>query len=169
MAYIDTVTITRLGGFEGSNPELLGAYPAIIGDKSELINKTLPCGVVPGTFRSDKISGLNIFSYTFKVKAEQCGIRDDLASVSVIVSDKKVNVDQMEILFKEMVKLLDEKGELHVMKPATLLMMMERIYNGVNMTEKIKIENIIVDVPQIIKKNKLNILKKDLSEFRGAF
>jgi hypothetical protein len=169
MAYIDTVTITRLGGFEGSNPEFLGSYPALFGDKAELINKTLPNGVMPGNFRSDKIGGMNIFSYAFKVKAEQAGVRDDLASVSVIVSDKKVNVDQMEILFKEIVRMLDEKGELHLMKPATLILMMERIYNGVNKTEKIKIDNVVVDVHQIIKQKKLNILKKDLSEFRGAF
>ncbi len=169
MAYIDTVTITRLGGFEGSNPELLGAFPAVLGDQTELINKSLPSGIEPGTFRSDKIGGLNIFSYSFKVKAEQTGARDDLASVSILVSDKKVNVDQIEVLFKEIVKSLDDGGELPMMRAATLIQMIERIYNGVNKPEKIKIEHVVIDVPQIIKQKRLSILKKDLSEFKGAF
>ncbi|MBN2153853.1 MAG: hypothetical protein JW839_20515 [Candidatus Lokiarchaeota archaeon] len=169
MAYIDNVTITRLGGFEGSDPELVGAYPAVIGDKAELINKALPEGAVPGTFRSDKIAGMHILSYTFKVKAERESLRDDLASISIIVSDKKVHIDQMEALFKEIARSLDESGDLYQMRPTMFVQMMERIYNGVNKSEKIKIDDVVIDIPQIIKMNKLNIFKKDLKEFQGAF
>ena len=51
----------------------------------------------------------------------------------------------------------------------TLSKLLENIYNGVNGTKKIKVENVTVDVPKIIKQKKLNIRKKDLKEFKGAF
>ncbi|HME53677.1 MAG TPA: hypothetical protein VKM55_15730 [Candidatus Lokiarchaeia archaeon] len=169
MAFIDNISICKLGGHEGSHPEFVGSFPGIIGQEDELIDKSMPFGTLPGTFRSNKIEGMNIFSYTFKIKNENEGVRDDLASISVIVSDKKVNVDQMEILFKEIMKVLEASGQLHVLRSSTLIQMMERIYNGVNKSEKIKIDTLTVDVPQIIKKQKLIIMKKELAEFQGAF
>ncbi|HME55691.1 MAG TPA: hypothetical protein VKM55_26020 [Candidatus Lokiarchaeia archaeon] len=171
MVSIDKVSICKLPGHEGSNPEFVGSYPedSTIIDEPELISKSMPDGVAPGTFRSNRIDNMIILAYTFAMKSEQEGVRDDLASISVVVSDKKVNVDQIEILFKEIMTTLDTSGELYKLRSATLVQMMERIYNGVNKNEKIKISTITVDVPRIIKQKKLNILKRDLKEFQGAF
>lgn len=171
MASIDKVTICKLAGYEGSNPELVCWFPEdmVKFDEPELISKSMPNGVAPGTFRSNRIENMIILSYSFALKSEQEGVRDDLASISVFVSDKKVNVDQLEILFKEIMTVLDNSGELHKLHTATLIQMIERIYNGVNKNEKIKIATITVDVPWIIDQKKLNISKRDLKEFQGAF
>lgn len=172
MAVIENVGVVRLGGFEGSNPEILDIYPPLDTtlDKEEaaaFIVKSMPHGVVPGTFTLDKLRSTYILSYTFSLPADHEGVRDDLASISVVVSDKKVNIDQFEHLFKEIIKTFN--GDLLKLTKTRLTNMLERIYNGVNNNKKIKVDNVAIDVSGIIKKQKLNIRKKDLKEFKGAF
>jgi hypothetical protein len=169
MAVFESVSVCRLGGFEGSNPEFVEAFPSVVSADNELVNKSMPIGTEPGTFILDKLHGMNVFSYVFTAKSEETGIRDDLASISVVVSDKKVNIDQVEILFREIVTSLDKSGQLANSKVSTITQMLERIYNSVNKNQKLKIDAVTIDIPLIIKQKKLNILKKDLKEFQGAF
>jgi hypothetical protein len=53
--------------------------------------------------------------------------------------------------------------------PTLLVNTIERIYNGVNKNEKIKLDKAIIDVPQIIKKSKLTLMKVDLDRLKGGF
>ncbi|MHA1682909.1 MAG: hypothetical protein ACTSUE_18365 [Promethearchaeota archaeon] len=172
MAVIENVGVCRLGGFENSNPEILAAYPPLnktIPDAhlNEFINKSLPVGTIPGAFSLNKIKDVYILSYTFKIQSKKEGIRDDLASISVVISDKKVNIDHFENLFKEII--IKFNGNLERLTRTVLKKLLEKIYNGVNDNKKIKLENVTIDVPDIIKKKKLNIRKKELKEFKGAF
>ena len=169
MAVVESISVCRLGGFEGSNPELVSVYPSLATSEDDLISTTMPSGTEPGTFISNRVQGLDIFSYSFQVRSEQVGTRDDLVSIAIVVSDKKVNIDQVGVLFKEIVSSLEVSGNLTNVKTSKITQMLERIYNSVNKSEKLKVDAITVDIPQIIKQKKLNIFKKDLTDFSGAF
>ena len=170
MSIINLVGVCRLGGFIGSNPEVLGEFPAnklTPEQKNEFINKSMPEGVLPGTITVAKFLTNYIVSYAFRLKSEVEGERDDLATVTVLVPERRVNIEH----FKQLFKLIMEsfKDEIEKVSPTVLSHMIERIYNGVNQNEKIKMDALVIDVPEIIKKQKLRLIKTDLKELKGAF
>ena len=171
MAIVENVGICRLGGFVGSKPEILGIFPVDYynaEDQEEFIRKSLPIGIKPGKITQDKFKGNYILSYTFPLKNEEnAETRDDLASITVVVAEKNVDIVNFKILFEVIVEHFGE--HLKTFKKASLIQMMERIYNGVNKNKKINVEELVIDIPGIIKQKKLNIKKRTLEDTRGAF
>lgn len=173
LSIIEVAGICRLGGFEGSNPELLSLFPGnqeLLSeqeDMEEFISKSLPFGISPDSFSRHSFQQGTLFSYTFELRSANAGTRNDLAAITLFVSDKKVNIDQFEQLFKSIMTAF--KDEMEKLTPTLLTNTIERIYNGVNKNEKININKIIVDVPGMIKHNKWKLIKTDISQLKGAF
>ncbi len=163
---IESVGFCRLGGFSGSHPEIISAFPANIVeryallDPQEFLCKALPDGTEPWTLHVDTFKDRYILSYTFSLKSQAPGVRDDLGSISVVVPENVVNIEDFKILFKTILESF--KGEMHKLSPQLLANMLERIYNGVNQGKNIKIRdtNVDIDVNGIIKKQKLCIRKE---------
>jgi hypothetical protein len=172
MSIVDMISICRLGGFVGSNPEILGTFPVNEKPQSDVdikdyLNKSIPFGVAPGSFTIEKFKDKLAVSYLFTLKSQDAGVRDDLTSITVVISDKKVNVDDFKKLFVQIIESF--KDEMEKLTPTLLVNTIERIYNGMNKNEKIKLDKAIIDVPQIIKKAKLTLMKVDLDRLKGGF
>lgn len=172
MSIVDAVGICRLGGFVGSNPEIIGSVPSLetyynTSEQQEFLKKSLPDGVEPGSFMLDKLKDNLILSHVFSIKSGKEGVRDDLASITVVISEKKVNVDHFQELFKVIMRSFKE--EIEKLTPDLLVQTIERIYNGVNKNKKIKLDKVVVDVPKIVKEKKLTLVKGDISKLKGAF
>jgi hypothetical protein len=172
MSIVDTISISRLGGFIGSNPEILSTFPldqkpTSDSDVKAFLNKSLPFGIQPGSFTVEKFKDKLAISYLFSVKNQDAAIRDDLTSITVLVSEKKVNIDDFKKLFIQIIDVF--KNEMDTLTPTLLVNTIERIYNGVNKNEKIKLEKAIIDVPQIIKKQKLTLMMVDFEKLKGGF
>ncbi len=155
---IENISLCRLGGFEGSNPEVLGSVlPISHTEEKILLDKALPHGVEPGRYILEKLNNKFIISYIFNLKAKEAGVRDDLASIAVVLpAGKKINIDDFQILFKLVIESF--KAELDRIDITKLKHMIERVYNGINKGEKISIENVNVDVPSLVKSKKLRLV-----------
>ena len=163
---VELVGISRLGGFEGSNPEIYASYPEFEDffkneDRTLFLEKTLPSACKPDTFSIDKIKDKYILSYIFALRAEMQGVRDDLASITVVVPEKQVNIIEFEKLFRLIIDSF--KWEMEKLTPVILKTMIERIYSGVNGNQKIKLVDADVDIPGLIKNKKLKIKKESKS------
>lgn len=158
MNIIENISLCRLGGFVGSNPEVLGSILPISNTEQKiLLDKALPHGIEPGKFILEKLNNKYIMSYVFTMKAKQAGVRDDLASIALVIpADKRINVDDFHVLFKMVIESF--KAELDKVDVSKLKYMIERIYNGINKREKISIENVNVDVLSILKSKKLRLV-----------
>ncbi len=158
MKLIENISLCRLGGFVGSNPEVLGSVlPISITEEKALLGKALPHGIEPGKFILEKLNNKFIVSYIFTMKAKEAGVRDDLASIAVVLpADKRINIDDFQILFKLVIESF--KAEIDRIDTTKFKHMIERVYNGINKGEKISIENVNVDVPSIVKSKKLRLV-----------
>jgi hypothetical protein len=158
MNIIENISLCRLGGFVGSNPEVLGSVlPISSTEQKALLDKALPHGIEPGKFILEKLNNKFILSYIFIMKAKEASIRDDLASIAVILpADKKLNIDDFQVLFKLVIESF--KAEIDRIDITKLKHMIERVYNGINKGEKISIENVNFDVPSIVKSKKLRLV-----------
>ncbi len=158
MKLIENISLCRLGGFVGSNPEVLGSVlPISSTEEKALLDKALPQGIEPGKFILEKLNNKYIISYIFTMKAREAGVRDDLASIAVVLpADKRINIDHFQILFKLVIESF--KAEIDRIDSTKLKYMIERVYNGINKGEKISIENVNVDVPSIVKNKKLRLV-----------
>ncbi|MHA1848145.1 MAG: hypothetical protein ACTSXU_10905, partial [Promethearchaeota archaeon] len=134
-------------------------------ERKKFLEVGLPIGAEPGMSYINKRDDKIAFSYVFRLKSPEENVRDDLASITFLVSTKNINVDAFEKLFKFVIENL--KDELITMNPANLTRLIERIYNGVNENKKVKITSCEIDIPKLIKKHKLNIKKKSIKEFKG--
>jgi len=155
---IENISLCRLGGFVGSNPEVLGSVlPISNTEQKALLKKALPHGIEPGKFILEKLNNKHILSYIFTMKAKETGVRDDLASIAVVLpADKRLNIDDFQVLFKLVIESF--KSEIDRIDVTKLKYMIERIHNGINKGEKISIENVNVDVPSIVKSKKLRLV-----------
>jgi hypothetical protein len=158
MNLIENISLCRLGGFVGSNPEVLGSVlPISNTEEKALLNKALPHGIEPGKFILEKLNNKFILSYIFNMKAKEAGVRDDLASIAVVLpADKRINIDDFQVLFKLVIESF--KAEIDRIDITKLKYMIERIHNGINKGEKISIENVNIDVPSIVKNKKLRLV-----------
>ncbi len=158
MHLIENISLCRLGGFVGSNPEVLGSVlPISNTEEQALLDKALPHGIESGKFILEKLNNKFILSYIFTMKAIDAGVRDDLASIALVIpADKRINIDDFQILFRLVIESF--KAEIDRIDITKLKHMIERVYNGINKGEKISIENVNVDVPSIIKSKKLRLL-----------
>jgi hypothetical protein len=157
MNLIENISLCRLGGFVGSNPEVLGSIlPISSTEEKALLEKALPHGIEPGKFTLEKLNNKFILSYTFTMKAKDAGVRHDLASIALVLPDKRINMVDFQILFKLVIESF--KSELDRIDITKLKHVIERVYNGINKGEKISIENVNVDVPSIVKSKKLRLV-----------
>ncbi|MBN2154179.1 MAG: hypothetical protein JW839_22180 [Candidatus Lokiarchaeota archaeon] len=155
---IENISLCRLGGFAGSNPEVLGSVLPISNTEERLLlDKALPHGIEPGKFVLERLNNKHIISYVFSMKAKEAGTRDDLASIAVVLpADKRVNVESFQILFKLVIESF--VAEIDKVDVTKLKHMIERIYNGINKGEKISIDDVNIDVPSIVKSKKLHLV-----------
>ena len=157
MNIIENISLCRLGGFVGSNPEVISSVlPISTTEEKALLNKALPDGSEPNSYILEKLNNKYILSYTFTIKSSDADVRDDLASIALVVPEKKVNIEDFKVLFKlVMDSFKDEMDSIDLEK---MKYMIERIYNGINKGEKISIENVSIDVQSIVKKKKLKLV-----------
>ena len=157
MNIIENISLCRLGGFVGSNPEVISSVlPISNTEEKALLCKALPEGTEPNTYILEKLNNKYILSYTFTIKSTDADVRDDLASIALVIPDKKVNIEDFKILFKLVMDSF--KDEMETINLEKMKYMVERIYNGINKGEKISVENVSVDVQSIVSKKKLKIL-----------
>ncbi|NMC08631.1 MAG: hypothetical protein GYA24_25705 [Candidatus Lokiarchaeota archaeon] len=158
MNLIENISLCRLGGFVGSNPEVLGSIlPISNTEEKALLDKALPHGIEPPKFVLERLNNKYILSYIFSMKAMEAGVRNDLASITLLIpADKKVNIDDFQVLFKLVIESF--KADIDKVDVSKLKYMIERIYNGINKGEKIAVENVDVDVPSIVKSKKLRLV-----------
>lgn len=169
---MENIGFCRLGGFVHSHPEIMGSYPPLEltltdDDKKSFLRKSLPDGIEPGSYHHDKLGDNFILSYVFAMKNENINARDDLASITAVVSEKNVKLNDFKVLFREVIDSFKDKME--KFDPLTFSMLLERIYNGVNENKRIKISEVIVDIPGIIENNKLALVKKEVTQLKGSF
>ncbi len=169
MSIVESIGLCKLGGYTGSNPEIVASFPSLNlseNEQEDLVAKSLPTGVKANNFSVEKFKNKLLLSYVFSIKSEQSNVRDDLASISIIVDKKRVNVEDLKVLLKFLIdKMVSEEINL------TTSMLMESLYDlydGINFNKKIKIRDLTIDIPKIIQKKKLKIfkLKEDL---KGKF
>ncbi|MHA1681762.1 MAG: hypothetical protein ACTSUE_12195 [Promethearchaeota archaeon] len=159
----------RLGGFTGSHPEILESFPSGSESFSEdeernFLIKSLPHGIKPGMISIDKYSKNKIIlSYVYEVKQE--GVRNDLAAISFVVSKDNVNIEH----FKKLLEILIEniKDRIDGFTKKRLKNMLERIYNGINKNKKFAIDDVIIDIPKIIKNKGITIKKEKTGGMGG--
>ncbi|MHA1106107.1 MAG: hypothetical protein ACTSPN_10375 [Promethearchaeota archaeon] len=152
--------LMKLGGFVGSNPEILGSFPnlKITGDEySELLAKSFPHGVKVGEFVEDKHGKHNVLSYIFKVKREE--ERDDLFSFSVLISKRDKTAIYKPVI-KELIEILENKN---LLTEEILMNNQKTIFEGINQEENIEINGLTIEFHSIFKEIKQKILKEKLA------
>ena len=161
MSLVQTIHITRLGGFTGSNPELMAQFPIGIAEMEEktIIDNSLPVGIKPDSFSLEKIGNNYFLSYIFAITGDEVAIREDLASISVVIDNKNIDIEHFKVLFEHIVEIMIKQTELKITMEF-LIESLEKIYEGINKNKKVKLSGITIDIPKIINQKKLKITKK---------
>lgn len=157
--------IMKLGGFIGSNPEILGSFPTfnMTQDQSNvLLAKSFPYGVKVGDYVEDKHGKHNVLSYIFKVRKDDD--RDDLFSFSVLISKKDKTAIYKPVI-KELIEILDSKD---LLTEKILVKYQKKFFEGINQEENIEINGITIEFHSIFKEIKSRILKQK-PELKGSF
>lgn len=157
--------LMKLGGYIGSNPEILGSFPALNitrDQSSELLAKSFPYGVKVGDYIEDKHGKHNVLSYIFKVKREED--RDDLFSFSVLISKKDKTAIYKPVI-KELIDILDKKN---LLTEEILMMNQKIIFEGINQEINIEINGITIEFHSIFKEIKKKLLKEK-PDLKGSF
>lgn len=157
--------IMKLGGFVGSNPEILSSFPPLNMNPDEtknLLAKSFPHGVKVGDFIEDKHGKYNVLSYIFRVKREED--RDDLFSFSVLIS-KKDKTEIFKPVIKELIEILDKNN---ILTENILKGNQNVIFEGINYEKDIQINGINIEFHSIFKEIKKLILKEK-PNLKGSF
>ncbi|MFX0175152.1 MAG: hypothetical protein ACFE85_02860 [Candidatus Hodarchaeota archaeon] len=156
--------LSKLGGFVGSNPEIISSYPSVskIGEETDILKKCFPIGAKVGDFIEDNYNKYLVLSYIFKV--QQKVDRDDLFSLSVLLH-KRDKVEIYKPALKELVEKLETKG---LLNEAILTKYHNAIYNGMNQEIDVQIEDLLIDFSRIFKDIKAKILKEK-PKLKGSF
>ncbi len=158
---IQNICLSRLGGFIGSSPEVLCSHPLIELDENtekEFISKVIPEGIEPNCFSLDKLKNNEmLLSYSFSIKSsENDKIRSDLAAISIIIDNNRIDINDLKILLKHLIdKIVEGK-----ITTSMLMTSLEIIYNGINNRDQIQIGNLNIDISELIREKKLSFLKK---------
>ena len=160
----DYAILAKLGGFVGSNPEILSSFPSVsgIGDEEGILNSCFPVGAKVGDFYEDRYKKYQVLSYIFKV--HQLAARDDLFSFSVLLH-KREKVEVYKPVLKALVDKLDENG---MLKEEILTEYHKAIYEGINNEEDIYIKDLLIDFSRIFKEIKAEVLKQK-PDLKGSF
>ena len=165
MSVVKTIHITRLGGFSGSNPEILAVFPKNLNEsisEQSIINHSLPDGVGPNTFSLVKVDDIYFLSYVFSITNKDAEIRKDLAAISIVIDQKDTNIEDFKILFEHIVEIMIKQTDLKI-TTEFLIESLEDVFEGINKMQKVKIGEIIIDIPKIIKNKKLKpVIKRQV-------
>jgi len=157
--------LAKLGGFIGSNPEIISSCPPLssIGSETEILNKCFPIGSRVGEFIENKYNKYLVLSYIFRVqhKVE----RDDLFSFSILLH-KRDKVDIYKCILKELVERLETNG---LLNEANLTKYHKKIYEGMNQEMDVYIEDILIEFSSIFKDIKVKVLKQKPQLKRSSF
>jgi hypothetical protein len=157
--------LMRLGGFVGSNPEILTSFPSLNmkqGESSELLAKSFPHGVHEGDFVEDKHGKYNILSYIFRVKREED--RDDLYSFSVLLSKK----DKTEVYKPILEELIKNLAKNNLLTEQILMNNHKSLFEGINQEIDIEINGIKIELKDLFEDIKSKVLKPK-PELKGSF
>lgn len=156
--------LAKLGGFVGSNPEIISSYPSVtaIGNEREILQSCFPIGAKAGKFIEDRYKKYLVLSYIFKV--EQEANRDDLFSLSILLH-KRDKLDIYKPALKELIELLQRNG---LLNEEMLANYHQTIYEGINSESDVYIEDLLIDFSRIFKEIKAQILKSK-PELKGSF
>jgi hypothetical protein len=154
----------KLGGFIGSNPEIVSSFPSLsgFGEKSDILNTCFPIGINVGDFHEDRYKKYLVLSYVFKIP--RLDDRDDLFSLSVLLH-KRENVEIYKPVLQELISLLDNNG---LLNEEILKNYNQSIYEGLNDEKVIYIENLLIDFSRIFKEIKTQKLKAK-PDLKGSF
>lgn len=165
MSVVQTIHITRLGGFIGSHPEILAVFPKNVNDamsEEAIIDHSLPEGVGVNTFSLVEVDDVYFLSYIFAITSKDVEVRKDLASISVAINQKDTNIEDFKILFENIVEIMIKQTDIEI-TTEFLIESLEDVFEGISNMQKVKIGEIIIDIPKIIKNNKLKpVIKKQV-------
>jgi hypothetical protein len=156
--------LSKLGGFVGSNPQIVSSYPPFtgVGSEAEILNTCFPFGAKAGKFFEDRFRKYIVLSYVFKIgKGME---RDDLFSFAVLLHKRDKVEIYKEVLVK-LVNILESNGRL---SESILTEYHQKIYEGINTESDISIEDLLIDFSRIFKEVKAKILKEK-PKLRGSF
>jgi len=156
--------LAKLGGFVGSNPEIISSYPpySAVGNQSEILNTCFPIGAKAGKFFEDRFRKYLVLSYIFKVKHNQQ--RDDLFSFSILLH-KRDKVEIYKLILIEFITILENQG---LLSENILTDYHQKIYDGINTETDIYIEHLLVDFSRMFQEAKSKILKQK-PDLKGSF
>jgi len=156
--------LAKLGGYVGSNPEIISSYPpySAVGNETELLNTCFPIGAKAGKFFEDRFRKYLVLSYAFKVKHNSQ--RDDLFSFSILLH-KRDKVEIYKLILTEFIGMLESDG---LLSESTLTDYHQKIYDGINTETDIYIEHQLVDFSRMFKEAKAKIIKQK-PELKGSF
>ena len=157
--------LLKLGGFIGSNPEILNFFPSLKmsqDESNDLLTKSFPHGIRAGDFVEDRHGKHNILSYIFKVKRED--ERDDLFSFSVLLGKK----DKNEIYKPVMQQLIEILDQHNLLTEDILTTNHKTIFEGINQEIDIEINGLKIELHNMFKEIKKQVLKPK-PDLKGAF
>lgn len=157
--------LLKLGGYVGSNPEILKSFPILnMGEieSSELLVKSFPHGAKNGDYVEDRYGKHNIVSYIFKIKQEND--RDDIFSFSILIG-KRDKAEIYKPVLKKLMGILDNEG---LLTEKILIENQQTIFEGINQEQDITIEGKIIKLNSIFKEIKKQVLKQK-PELKGSF
>ena len=156
--------LSKLGGFVGSNPEIVSSYPpyTAVGNETEILNSCFPLGAKAGKFFEDRFRKYIALSYFFKVRKST--ERDDLFSFSILLHKR----DKVEIYKEVLVGLIDALESNGLLTESILTDYHQQIYEGINLESDIYIQDLLIDFSRIFKEVKAKVLKEK-PQLKGSF
>ncbi len=159
----DYSVLCKLGGYVNSNPELVSSFPSLDqSSEADVLSKCFPIGSKYGEFIVDKYRKYVVLSYIFRVN--QTVDRDDLFSLSVLLNRRDKTEIYMPVL-KSLVDILDTNG---ILSEDILIEYQKVIFEGINQEKDITIENVGIELSNIFKEIKSQVLKQK-PELKGSF
>ena len=156
--------LAKLGGFVGSNPEILSSFPSVtgVGEEVDILNSCFPVGAKVGDFYEDRYKKYLVLSYIFKIK--QLTERDDLFSLSILLH-KRDKVEVYKPALKILVETLENNG---LLNEEILTEYHKTIYEGINNEKNILVKDLQIDFSTIFKEIKAEVLKQK-PDLKGSF
>ena len=156
--------LAKLGGFVGSNPEIVSSYPSVdnVGNEGDILNTCFPTGAKIGDFYEDKYKKYLVLSYIFRIK--QLAERDDLFSLSILLH-KREKVEVYKPVLKTLVETLEQNG---LLNEEVLKEYHKTIYEGINDEKDVQIKDLLIDFSRIFTEIKAEVIKQK-PELKGSF
>ena len=156
--------LCKLGGFVGSNPEILSSFPSVagVGEEVDILNTCFPVGAKVGDFHEDRFKKYLVLSYIFKI--QQLAERDDLFSLSILLHRR----DKVEIYKPVLRKLVEKLEQNGLLNEEILTEYHKTIYQGINDESDVHIKDLLVDFSRIFKEVKAEVLKQK-PDLKGSF